>query len=340
MNIVTQQPLQSLNSFGFAVHAEHYVRVSNDDQLLEALAFAKQNHWPVFVLGGGTNLVLTQNIPGLVIHQANDNTTFKAQPDGTTIVTAGAGKPWHELVVETLKQGLVGLENLSLIPGSTGAAPVQNIGAYGVELVHRLHKVRAFHRPTESWVTLSPEDCSFAYRDSVFKQNPKDYVINQVSFKLSKDTPAVMHYSALKQALAEQALPSDNLALAKLISDTVIHIRQSKLPDPKRVGNAGSFFKNPVVTKSHAEKLLATYPNLVHYPQSDGAVRLAAGWMIDELGFRGHRSGGVGVHTQQALVLINHGNGNGQALMKLANEIVNEVQTAFSVELDVEPVVV
>ena len=340
MNIIRQHPLQSLNSFGFAVHAEHYVQVGNDEQLLEALAAAKTNHWPVFVLGGGSNLVLTQDIKGLVIYQSNNTESYEVQPDGTTLVTAGAGKPWHELVLDTLNHGLVGLENLSLIPGSTGAAPVQNIGAYGVELVDRLHRVRAFHRPSESWMNLAPEECAFAYRDSVFKQNPHDYVITEVSFKLSKDISTVSHYAALNTALANQTLPKDNLALAKLISHTVIQIRQAKLPDPSRIGNAGSFFKNPVVSKSHAETLLATHPQLVHYPQADGQVKLAAGWMIDELGFRGHNAGGVGVHKDQALVLVNRGNGDGQALMALASEIVEKVQQVFSVELIVEPVIV
>jgi len=206
--------------------------------------------------------------------------------------------------------------------------------------VNRLHKVRAFHRPTESWVTLSPNECSFAYRDSVFKQNPQDYVITHVSFKLHKDTPTVTHYAALNAALAEQTLPSNNVALAKLISNTVIGIRQSKLPDPKELGNAGSFFKNPVVSTSHAKKLLASHPKLVHYPQPDGTVKLAAGWMIDTLGFRGHETQGVGVHTEQALVLVNRGGGSGAALMALADEIVEKVQEVFSVTLDIEPVVV
>ena len=340
MNIIANHSLQALNSFGFAVSAERYVRVSNDEELLTALDAAKQNQWPVFILGGGSNLVLTQNVAGLVVHPINNATVYKDEPDGTTTVTAGAGKPWHELVMETLDKGLVGLENLSLIPGSTGAAPVQNIGAYGVELASRLSSVRAFHRPTESWVTLATEDCAFAYRDSVFKQNAQDFVITHVSFNLSKNTPTVTHYSALERALGDQTLPKDNLALAKLISDTVIRIRRSKLPDPSRIGNAGSFFKNPVVTQSQANKLLITYPNLVHYPQSDGSVKLAAGWIIDELGFRGHTASGVGVHNDQALVLVNRGGGDGEALMALADEIIAKVQAVFSVKLVIEPVVI
>ena len=340
MNITANYPLQALNSFGFAVYAENYVRVRNDDELMAALTQAKQHGWPVFVLGGGSNLVLTQNIKGLVIHQSNDSTSYDTQSDGSTLVTAGAGKPWHDLVIDTLNNDLVGLENLSLIPGSTGAAPVQNIGAYGVELESRLHSVRAFHRPTESWKTLTPDVCAFAYRDSVFKQNPNDFIITHVTLKLSKHTETVTHYAALNRALQTQTLPTDNVAKAKMISDTVIRIRQSKLPDPTQIGNAGSFFKNPVVSESLAEKLLTSHPNLVHYPQPDGTVKLAAGWMIDELGFRGHVAGAVGVHSEQALVLINCGNGNGEALMALASEIVEKVQQTFLVRLDTEPVVV
>jgi len=340
MNIQTHHSLSSLNSFGFSVKAAHYVEVSTDEELIEALATADKENWPVFLLGGGSNLVLTQDIDALVIHPVNQSTHYERQADGTTLVTAHAGKTWHELVLETLDQGLAGLENLSLIPGNTGAAPVQNIGAYGVELVDRLHSVRAYHRPSAEWKTLAPSDCQFAYRDSVFKRNPNEYVITEVVFKLAPTTKPVAHYAALKNALDEQPMPDDNVARAKLISNTVIRIRQSKLPDPAKLGNAGSFFKNPVVTEAHANSLLKTHPKLVHYPQENGQVKLAAGWLIDSLGFKGRDFGGVGVHADQALVLVHRGGASGADLMALAHQIIDQVQTTFDVSLEIEPVVV
>lgn len=344
MNVESNRSLQTLNSFGFAVNAEHFITVCTDDELLHALAMAEEKNWPVLILGGGSNLVLTKNITGLVIHLVNQDTVYEEQDDGTTLVTACAGKPWHEFVIETLQNGLAGLENLSLIPGNTGAAPVQNIGAYGVELVNRLHSVRAYHRPTSTWLRLQADECAFNYRDSVFKQNPNDYVITHVSFSLSQSTPPVLDYAALKNALQANNINTspnnaeENLALAKVISNTVISIRQSKLPDPKVIGNAGSFFKNPIVDAKHAQSLKTDYPELVSYPQADGRVKLAAGWMIDTLGYKGYRAGSVGVHTEQALVLVHEGGGTGVELMSVAREIIDKVDANFGVLLEIEPV--
>jgi len=266
MNIQTQYSLQAHNSFGFDVPAERYVAVASKEELLAALSEAQRQQWPVFLLGGGSNLILTRPIAGLVIHLTDQHTEYEAQADGSTLVTAAAGKPWHTLVLETLERGLAGLENLSLIPGNTGAAPVQNIGAYGVELVDRLHQVQAYHRPSREWQTLQPSDCQFAYRDSIFKRHPGDYVITHVTLKLHPAMPAVTHYSALQTALEQITLPNENAQAARLISDTVIRIRQSKLPDPKLLGNAGSFFKNPVVSAALAQQLLDKYPAMVQYP--------------------------------------------------------------------------
>jgi len=266
MNIRSQHPLESHNSFGFSVKAEYFVAVETEAELIQALEEASAKGWPVFVLGGGSNLVLTRDIEGLVIHWVNTDTEYRDLGNGDTEVIASAGKLWHELVLDTLQEGLCGLENLSLIPGLTGAAPVQNIGAYGVELKDRLRCVRGFHRPSGEWQTLTPSDCEFDYRDSIFKRNPGDYVITQVHFTLSSKLEPVTHYAALDRALQTAEIPSDPVARARLISDTVIGIRQSKLPDPTVIGNAGSFFKNPVVTQDQAASLLTTHPNMVQYP--------------------------------------------------------------------------
>jgi len=338
MNIQTNYPLRALNSFGFDVQAERYIAVNSEEELITALATADKNNWPVFILGGGSNLIITGKVQGLVIHLTNEHTQYSKQANGETLVTASAGKLWHDLVIQTLQNGLTGLENLSLIPGNCGAAPVQNIGAYGVELMQRLNSVRAFHKPSARWLSLSTDDCEFAYRDSIFKRNPNQYIITEISFMLHPALPAVTHYSALSNALSEQNLPSNALELARTISATIINIRQSKLPNPAVLGNAGSFFKNPVVSAEKAAILLQAHPNLVHYPQPDGQVKLAAGWLIDQQGWRGHRQDGVGVHTEQALVLVHHGNGSGAKLMQLANNIMQDIQQKYDVRLEIEPV--
>lgn len=338
--------LKDRNTLGFTVYAEHFVIVANEAELVEALKLADTNGWKVFLLGGGSNLVLTQNISGLVIHITASSTQYERLSNGNTLVSVGAGKPWHELVLETLDNGLTGLENLSLIPGSTGAAPVQNIGAYGVELENRLHSVRAFHRPSETWQTLKPDECAFGYRDSIFKRHPGHYFITKVMFELNGETPPVTHYGALQQALLEAMAESSTqtpltpIQQAKLVSQNVINIRQSKLPDPAVLGNAGSFFKNPVVSAEHASRIRQQYPNLVSYPQPDGLEKLAAGWLIDQSGLRGEVAGPVGVHKDQALVLVHFGAGTGQDLMALAERVITQIQANFDVTLEIEPIVV
>ncbi len=337
--------LKAHNTLGFAVNAEHFVAVADESELEQAIALADENDWTVFLLGGGSNVVLTQNLTGLVIQITDTSAQYESMPNGNTLISVGAGKPWHELVLETLDHDLTGLENLSLIPGSTGAAPVQNIGAYGVELESRLHSVRAYHRPSATWQTLNPSDCAFGYRDSIFKRNPGHYFITRVMFELNDHIAPVTHYGGLEKALLEAVSTSPTNAQmtpvqqAKLISQTVIGIRQSKLPDPAVLGNAGSFFKNPVVSSDHASRLRVRYPSLVSYPQPDGREKLAAGWLIDESGLRGTVAGPVGVHKDQALVLVHFGEGSGQDLMALAQRVITLIQANFDVTLEIEPIV-
>ena len=254
--------------------------------------------------------------------------------DGAVHVRVEAGKGWHALVTETLAAGLPGLENLALIPGSVGAAPVQNIGAYGVELSDRLASVRALHRPSGRWHELDAAACGFGYRDSRFKREAGDWAITAVTFELGEHLPRVAGYASLAALLAERGIDEPS---ALDIRDAVVAVRRSRLPDPAVLGNAGSFFHNPLVSRERADALLARFPDLVHYPQPDGQVKLGAGWLIEQLGFRGCREGGVGVHERQALVLVHEGGGSVEALLRLVERILAAVEERFGVRLRIEP---
>lgn len=309
--------------------------------------------------------MLTQDLDALVIRLTNTDLSLDDSPTGSRVhVTAGAGMNWHALVLATLDQGLAGLENLSLIPGSVGAAPVQNIGAYGVELADRLVSVRAWHRPSRAFVDVPVTECGFGYRDSRFKREAGDWIIVSVTLALAPDLPLNLTYRALKDDLraavdrttasgpfaresagavagtAETAGPKGAVLDARRVSEAVVRIRQSKLPDPVLIGNAGSFFHNPIVSAERADRLKRAWPGLVAYDLEDGRCKLAAGWLIDRLGFRGIRRGPVGVHADQALVLVHLGGGTGAQLMALVDEIRSAVRRSFDVELTIEPLVV
>ena len=318
------------------------------------LARADAEGWPVFTLGGGSNLVLTRDVPGLTIRLVDDAVRFERDapglpaglPPGAVRVRAGAGLGWHALVEATLGAGADGLENLALIPGTVGASPVQNIGAYGVELADRLERVRAWHRPTGRFVELTAAECEFAYRSSRFKREPSDWIIVRADFVLGPHRPRVTGYASLAEALGTTR-PGDGPAeraagepSAREVADAVIRVRRSKLPDPAVIGNAGSFFHNPVVDAGHAARLRAEHPGLVSWALPDGRVKLAAGWLVDRLGYRGARRGAVGVHADQALVLVHRGGGTGAELLALVDEIIRAVRARYGVVLSVEPVVV
>ena len=334
--IEVDAPLADRNTFGFEQRAAGLATARDDRELVALLEHADAERLEVFVLGGGSNVVLTRDLRQLVLIPGHDGIRYAPQTDGTVHVTAGAGTGWHDLVLDTLNRGLAGLENLSLIPGSTGAAPVQNIGAYGVELADRLVSVRALHRPDRTFRTLGPEPCAFGYRNSLFKRQPGTWIITAVTLRLAPDLPLVTDYTSLAHALSHLA-PED--LSARRVSDAVIAIRRSKLPDPALIGNAGSFFQNPVVTRERADALLREHPDLPCHPTDHGDCKLAAGWLIDRLGLRGARRGGVGVHTEQALVMVNHGGGTGRQLMTLVEDIRAAVRQAYGIELIVEPVV-
>lgn len=340
MKIQLKKSLRDFNTLGFDQYAEYYVAIDNDTTLQECVTYAQHNSLDTFVLGGGSNLVLTSDIKGLVMHCAQRSIEYIAVPGtNSSKVVAGAGVQWHALVQDTLNNGLTGLENLSLIPGQVGAAPVQNIGAYGVEIKDRIDSVRAMHLPTQQWRTFSAAECQFEYRNSFFKQRPQEYLITDVTFLLGECCELNTSYGSLAQYLETHGI--DNPAAID-ISEAVMAIRRSRLPDPAELGNAGSFFHNPVVSREHASALLARYPGLVSFDVDDLHVKLSAAWMIDTLGFKGTRRGDVGVYNQQALVLVNHhsGSSNGNTLLALAHEIQSAVERHFKVSLNIEPVIV
>lgn len=331
--------LKALNSFGIDANAETLICIESLEQLGQFYASLQEepNHslFPGLILGGGSNLILSDELPFLVLQMGIKGKRIIAENASDVIVEAAAGENWHEFVLWTLQQGLAGLENLSLIPGTVGAAPIQNIGAYGVEMQDHFLDLTAFDLETGETRILTKFDCRFAYRDSVFKHELKDCIIVSVRFALPKLWRPHLDYGDVAKLLQDreisQATPSD-------VSEAIIHIRQSKLPDPKVLGNAGSFFKNPLVDAATRDRLLLVFPAMVNYPQQNGDYKLAAGWMIEKCGWKGRRCGTVGVYEKQALVLVNLGGATGADVRRVAQEIQADVWSAFAVALEVEPV--
>ena len=329
------------NTFGLPAQARWFATIDSFATLRAALSDARVQGLPRLILGGGSNLVLTGDFGGLVLHMASRGVEIVREAGDAVWVRVQAGEAWHGFVQHTLQQGWFGLENLSLIPGTVGAAPIQNIGAYGVELETVFDSLEALDLATNQVVTFNHADCQFGYRDSIFKREGAGrYVILSVTFKLSRVAQAQTHYRDVAQELAamgiDEATPND-------VSRAVIAIRQRKLPDPAVVGNAGSFFKNPIVSKATLDKLLQAFPGAPHYPQtqaSDGSAKLASAWLIDQCGWKGKRFGAAGVHPNQALVLINTGGATGAEVLVLAARIAEDVERRFGVVLEREPVVV
>lgn len=336
--IELKKSLKAYNSFGFDQRAERFAVARNEEQLEELVALAKGKQWPVLILGGGSNIVLTRDVPGLVIHMGDTDVDVVSTDDsGNMVVRAGAGVGWHDFVLKTLDIGAYGLENLSLIPGSVGAAPVQNIGAYGVEVKDRIKTVQALHMPTATWRVFTAAECEFAYRDSFFKHSSGEYAISSVEFNLGVQCEINARYESLAKQLITRHIETPT---PKNVSDTVIEIRQSRLPDPSKVGNAGSFFHNPIVPLAQALELEQRFPGIVSFPAEDGFRKLSAAWMIDNAGFKGLSKGGVGVYEKQALVLVNLGEGIGSEVISLAKEIQGTILNRYNVQLSIEPRVI
>lgn len=326
--------LKPYNTFGVEVAARWFAHAHDDAEVRAGIVAAAEKGLPLMVIGGGSNLLLTRDVEALVLRMASRGVRVLSDDGERVVVEAEAGEVWDDFVRWTLGQGLGGLENLSLIPGTVGAAPMQNIGAYGVEIKDVFAGLTALDRQSGELCEFGLEDCAFAYRESRFKREPGRWLILRVRFALSRAAALHLDYGPVRQRLAEEGVTAPTPAD---VSRVICAIRREKLPDPAVLGNAGSFFKNPVVSAEQADALRQRFSDLVAYPQGDGLMKLAAGWLIDKAGWKGFRDGAAGVHAQQALVLVNYGGATGAQLHALGERIRDDIRQRFGVELEMEP---
>lgn len=327
--ICSEHSLKKLNTFGLDIAAREIVYATHAKDILDVWQQNQRNKQPTLLIGGGSNLLFLDNFAGTVV--VNQLKGIKIQQtENEWLLHVAAGENWHSFVEYTIEQGISGLENLALIPGTVGSAPIQNIGAYGVELQDVCHYVDLLSLDTQQTTRLSQQECQFGYRESVFKHNYRqDYVITTVGFRLKKNWVPILNYGLLSTLDRQQVCP-------RQIFDMVCEIRRSKLPDPMVVGNAGSFFKNPVVTSQQADKLLSLHPTAPTYPQVDGSVKIAAGWLIEQVDMKGVTVGGAAVHKQQALVLLNMGHAQPTDIVNLAKQVRDKVGATFDIWLEPE----
>ena len=322
--------LKNYNSFGIEVETEFFAAISNEAELIEVLK--SNGNKPFRVLGGGSNVLLTEDYKGLTLVMQNKGISILEETASHVLIEVQAGENWHELVLWALENDFGGIENLALIPGSVGAAPIQNIGAYGVELSSVFHRCKALDLASLSFNEFDKAACEFGYRSSVFKTHLKGKaIITRVQFKLSKKNHQThTQYGTLQASLQGKEMSIQNIAAS------VIAIRKSKLPDPAQIGNSGSFFKNPVIPVNQFKQLQENYPEIPHYPDTAEKIKIPAGWLIEKLGYKGKRFGDAGVHEKQALVLVNYGNAKGVELLNLAQQIQEQVVQNFGIQLEVE----
>lgn len=331
LDVHLDHDLTRANTLRLASRAERFAGVASIDELRESITLAHERLWPLTVIGGGSNLILGERLQGLTIQPTFNNFRMDALSNGRVRVYAEAGMDWHALVMESVSRRLWGIENLALIPGHCGAAPIQNIGAYGVELADVLEAVHVVFLDDGREAVLGVDDCAFGYRDSIFKGELEGRVaITQLVLILSQRAQPRLGYGDLASRVGSG--PS-----SREVAEAVIQTRREKLPDPSRIGNAGSFFKNPVVETTQAQELIARYPNMPSFPQPEGGIKLAAGWLIDQCGLKGYRQGAFGVHDRQALVLVHHGGGSARELLAFAATVSAQVFQRFGVELEREP---
>jgi UDP-N-acetylmuramate dehydrogenase len=325
--------LSDYNTMGIAAKARYFSSVQTEEELQSLLSNSRFQDTPRLVMGGGSNVLFVNNYEGMVVHINIKGVSVVREDEREVILNVGAGENWHELVLHCVEKGWGGIENLSLIPGSVGAAPIQNIGAYGVELEKVFESLEALEIKTGELKSFNKEECRFGYRDSVFKNKLKGlFVITGVKLRLQKSPTINTSYRALSDKLEEKGIKNPSI---KDISKAVIEIRQSKLPDPAEIGNTGSFFKNPVITKKQFEELQSAYPDMPSYP-AGGKIKVPAAWLIDQCGWKGKRFGDAGVHKMQALVIVNYGNATGEEIWNLAQKIQVSVKDRFGVLLTPE----
>ena len=339
LNIQSHVSLKPYNTFGIDANARYWVDIKHEEDLHTLLQLSDFIDTPKLILGGGSNVLLCHNFDGLVIKMSIQGIDVVREDEAHVYLTAGAGVNWHELVQFCVQRGYAGMENLSLIPGTVGAAPMQNIGAYGVELEQVFESLTAVDIHTGEKQIFTHADCAFGYRESIFKHTLKGrYIITNVTFQLNKEPIFHTRYGAIQETLSQMGVSDNDLSI-KAISEAVIRIRRSKLPDPTQIGNAGSFFKNPEIPKEQFDSLQAQYPALPGYPihdENNERVKVPAGWLIEQAGWKGYRSGDVGVHTKQALVLVNYGKGTGDEILRLAKQVQDSVVDKFGVTISPE----
>ena len=331
MNIQENISLKKYNTFGIAANAKRFISVASVYELQQLLKVEKN----LFLLSGGSNMLLTKDIDTLVVHIDIKGISIDKEDEKAVYLTVNAGEDWHEFVLWCISNNYGGLENLSLIPGNVGTCPIQNIGAYGVEVKDTITRVEGLEVETGKLVSFSNEACKFGYRNSIFKNSHKGKIIlTSVGFKLTKKEHQLnTSYGAIETELTSKKILKPTL---KNVSDAVIAIRKSKLPDPKEIGNSGSFFKNPVISQSKFLELQKKYPKVPSYSVSNADVKVPAGWLIEQAGFRGKRFGNCGVHEKQALVLVNYGNASGKEIYKLAQKIQETILHTFGISLEIE----
>ena len=331
--IQEQHSLKQLNTFGIDVKAKLYADITSSEDLSEVFSNPLVKENKLLILGGGSNMLFTKDYDGLVLKISIKGISVKAEGE-TILVTAGAGEVWDNLVKYCVAKGYAGIENLTLIPGTVGASPIQNIGAYGLEIKDVFESCTAFEIATGEIKTFRKADCEFAYRESVFKGRLKGkYIITSVTYRLSSTANVQTHYGAINAELERREIAEPTIAD---VSNVVAAIRVSKLPDPSTIGNAGSFFKNPIINQDVFENLLSNFPAMPHYPAPDGRVKLAAGWLIEQCNFKGMVHGNTGTWKNQALVLVNHGGATGHEVYRFSEKIINAVQQKFGVLLERE----
>ena len=334
MTVLNNYSLKNLNTFGLDIRAKSYCKITSEEELASLLHGYRDTQEEKFVLGGGSNILFTHDLEALCIHNGIKGITKIKEDENFAWIKSAGGEVWHELVMYCVANNLGGIENLSLIPGCSGAAPIQNIGAYGVELKETFVELEAIHLATGEKRIFSHQDCSFGYRDSVFKREYKNqFIITSIMLKLNKQPKFNTTYGAIEQEL--KAMNVSTLSIQN-ISQAVINIRRSKLPDPAEIGNCGSFFKNPEVPEHKYLELKKSYADIVGYPTTPGKVKLAAGWLIEQCGWKGKRIGNVGMHARQALVLVNYGNATGEELFSHAQKVQRSVKEKFDVLLEME----
>lgn len=334
MNIIENYSLKLYNTFGVDAKADFFVDANNITELKKALVFRRQKDLPILFIGGGSNMLFVNDFKGLALKLNLKGIEVVNEDEDFVYIKAQGSENWHQFIQWTLTQDFGGLENLSLIPGNVGTAPIQNIGAYGVEAKDTIVEVQALSLETGDERIFTNEECQFGYRESIFKNELRgQYVLVAVTFKLTKRNHQLKtSYGAIQKELEGEGTANPTI---QDVSAAVVRIRESKLPDPAQIGNSGSFFKNPVISKDDFEKVITQHPNIVNYPAENG-VKLAAGWLIEQTGWKGKRFGDAGVHDKQALVLVNHGNATGKEIYDLSENIIQDIKTKFGVTLERE----